>query len=111
MTGIPAAAVAALAAGLDDYRRTTPTEQQTPYAAAERAAEYLASSGWTLHIEDDQTADDQPRRVPVLTVWIDGARTSPAVGDAAATAPPAPGPPEPRTSGSTSPRAYPRSNP
>lgn len=23
----------------------------------------------------------QPRRVPVLTVWIDGARTSPAIGD------------------------------
>lgn len=48
---IPAAAIAALAAGLDDYRRTTPPEQQTPYAAAERAAEYLAGSGWALHID------------------------------------------------------------
>lgn len=24
---------------------------------------------------------DRPRRVLVLTVWIDGARTSPAIGD------------------------------
>lgn len=50
MTAIPAAAVAALAAGLDDYRRTTPVEQQNPRAAAERAAEYLAGSGWAVHI-------------------------------------------------------------
>lgn len=48
---IPAAAVAALAAGLDDYRRTTPADEQTPYEAAERAALYLASSGWAVHID------------------------------------------------------------
>ncbi|MFD0146189.1 MULTISPECIES: hypothetical protein [unclassified Streptomyces] len=45
---IPDAAVAAMAAGLEDYRLTTPDHQQTPHGAAERAAEYLASSGWTV---------------------------------------------------------------
>ncbi len=53
MTGIPAAAVAVIAAALDDYRLTTPADTQTPHGAAERAAEYLASSGWDIRIPLD----------------------------------------------------------
>lgn len=45
---IPAAALATVAAGLDDYRLNTPTDQQTPHGAAERALEYLASDGWAI---------------------------------------------------------------
>jgi len=51
VTGIPAAAVAVIAAAYDDYRTTTPPETQTPRGAATRAVEYLASSGWTIRIE------------------------------------------------------------
>ncbi|MFG3276199.1 hypothetical protein [Streptomyces luteogriseus] len=50
MTGIPAAATAVIAAALDDYRLTTPTDRQTPRGAAERAVEQLLSSGWAIHI-------------------------------------------------------------
>ncbi|MDX5568464.1 hypothetical protein PYK79_41415, partial [Streptomyces sp. ID05-04B] len=50
MTGIPAAAVAVIAAALDDYRLTTPQHSQTPHGAAERAGEYLATSGWGLYV-------------------------------------------------------------
>lgn len=53
MTGIPAAAVAVIAAALDDYRTTTPTDTQTPHGAATRAAEYLLSSGWDIRIPTD----------------------------------------------------------
>ncbi|MCL7377438.1 hypothetical protein [Streptomyces sp. 35G-GA-8] len=56
MTHMPQAAVTTIAAALDDYRLTTPTEQQTPDEAAERVAEYLASSGWGLHITDEPAA-------------------------------------------------------
>ncbi|MEU2180258.1 hypothetical protein [Streptomyces thermolilacinus] len=48
MTRIPPAAIAVIAAAYDDYRLTTPPTEQTPHEAAERAAEYLASSGWGL---------------------------------------------------------------
>lgn len=48
MTGIPPAAVAVIAAALDDYRTTTPPNEQTPHDAAARAAEYLAGSGYTI---------------------------------------------------------------
>ncbi|MDX3314685.1 hypothetical protein P1S61_37660 [Streptomyces sp. ME08-AFT2] len=50
MTAIPPAAIAVMAAALDDYRLTTPAHQQTPRGAAERAAEYLMTSGWGLHV-------------------------------------------------------------
>lgn len=50
MPAIPAAAIAVIAAALDDYRLTTPTHQQHPRGAAERAAEYLMTSGWGLHV-------------------------------------------------------------
>jgi hypothetical protein len=50
VTGIPDAAVAVIAAALDDYRLTTPADQQTPHGAAERAGEYLMSSGWGLYV-------------------------------------------------------------
>lgn len=46
----PPAAVATFTAGLDDYQLTTPTDEQTPRGAAERAVEYLISSGWAVHI-------------------------------------------------------------
>jgi hypothetical protein len=59
VTGIPAAAVAVIAAALDDYRLTTPTNSQNPHGAAERAVEYLATSGWALHIPRD-TNDPDP---------------------------------------------------
>jgi hypothetical protein len=50
MPTIPDAAIAVIAAALDDYRLTTPIGQQNPRGAAERAAEYLLSSGWGLHV-------------------------------------------------------------
>ena len=50
MTTIPAAAIAIIAAAYDDYRLTTPAPTQTPQGAAERAAEYLAGSGWGLYV-------------------------------------------------------------
>lgn len=50
MTAIPDAAIAVIAAALDDYRLTTPQHRQTPRGAAERAAEYLLSGGWGLYV-------------------------------------------------------------
>ncbi|MFI9154532.1 hypothetical protein [Streptomyces sp. NPDC053367] len=55
MTAIPDAAIAVIAAALDDYRLTTPAERQSPRGAAERAAEYLAGSGWGLHVPRNPT--------------------------------------------------------
>lgn len=46
----PPAAVAAFAAGLDEYRLVTPYEQQTPDEAALFAAEALVTAGWAVHI-------------------------------------------------------------
>ena len=46
-----------IAAALDDYRLTTPADQQTPHGAAERAGEYLATSGWGLYVPRDTTTD------------------------------------------------------
>jgi hypothetical protein len=51
---MPPAAIAVIAAALDDYRLTTPTHAQTPHGAAERAAEYLATSGWGLYVPRSQ---------------------------------------------------------
>lgn len=45
---ISAAAIAVIEAALDDYRLTTPPDQQTPAGAADRAAEYLLSSGYAI---------------------------------------------------------------
>ena len=50
MNPFPPAAIAALAAGLDEYRLTTPPDEQTPAEAALHAAEQLVSSGWAVHI-------------------------------------------------------------
>jgi hypothetical protein len=62
VTGIPAAAVAVIAAALDDYRLTTPAAVQTPHGAAQRAAEYLASSGWAINIpRNHQPPQPAPR--------------------------------------------------
>ncbi|TRV72567.1 hypothetical protein FKN01_29710 [Streptomyces sp. 130] len=70
MTGprpFPPAAVAALAAGLDDYRLTTPAHQQTPAEAARRAAEYLVSAGWAVHIPPRAVPSGPRRPCPVCT--------------------------------------------
>ncbi|MGW5616231.1 hypothetical protein [Streptomyces sp. NPDC003877] len=67
MTAMPAAAIAVIAAALDDYRLTTPTHRQTPRGAAERAAEYLLSSGWGLYVPGSE-ATRQRVRCPHCTV-------------------------------------------
>ncbi|WP_371612903.1 hypothetical protein [Streptomyces clavifer] len=48
----PPAAVDALAHGLEHYRLTTPTDQQTPADAAITAAEYLVTLGYTIHLPE-----------------------------------------------------------
>lgn len=45
---IPAAAIAIITAALDDYRLTTPPDQQTPAGAADRTAEYLLTAGYDI---------------------------------------------------------------
>ncbi|MER5750667.1 hypothetical protein [Streptomyces sp. NPDC002088] len=68
MTTIPAAAIAVIAAALDDYRLATPTHQQTPRAAAERAAEYLMTSGWGLHVPRPEPQPRTRAACPACTV-------------------------------------------
>lgn len=69
MTAIPAAAIAVIAAALDDYRLTTPAAIQTPRGAAERAAEYLISSGWGLYVpRGHQPQPRQRAACPACTV-------------------------------------------
>lgn len=46
----PPAAVAAFAAGLDEYRLVTPYEQQTSQGGAKYAASALLSAGWEVRI-------------------------------------------------------------
>jgi hypothetical protein len=46
----PPAALAVMAAGLDDYRLTTPPDEQNPAEAAHYAAEQFVASGWAVHI-------------------------------------------------------------
>lgn len=62
----PPAAIAALAAGLDEYRLTTPPDEQTPHEAAVTAAEHLVSSGWAVHIPGTNRTGSR-RRCPVCT--------------------------------------------
>ena len=68
MPTIPDAVIAVIAAALDDYRLTTPTTQQTPHGAAERAAEYLLSSGWGLYVPHSSTAPAARAACPACTV-------------------------------------------
>lgn len=68
MTTIPPAAIAVIAAALDDYRLSTPASVQTPHGAAERAAEYLLSSGWGLHIPRSQPQPRARAACPACTV-------------------------------------------
>lgn len=56
MNPIPDAALAVIAAALDDYRQTTPPDTQTPHGAAQRAGEHLIGSGWRI----TPTPDDPP---------------------------------------------------
>ncbi|MFJ2374999.1 hypothetical protein ACIOZL_19650 [Streptomyces sp. NPDC087769] len=48
MIPIPPAAVVVMCAGADDYRITTPAEQQTPEGLVDRIGEYLLSSGYAI---------------------------------------------------------------
>lgn len=48
MIVLPDAALATIEAALDDYRMTTPVDEQTPHGATTRIGEYLAASGWQL---------------------------------------------------------------
>ncbi|MEV8354648.1 hypothetical protein ACFVTT_35395 [Streptomyces niveus] len=57
MTAIPGAALAVLAAAYDDYRLITPPEQQTPAGAADYAAQYLLSSGYTIRPDLEPVRD------------------------------------------------------
>jgi hypothetical protein len=68
VTAIPDAAVAVIAAALDDYRLTTPARIQTPRGAAERAAEYLISSGWGLYVPRTQPQPRARAQCPACTV-------------------------------------------
>lgn len=47
-TPIPPAALAVIAAALDDYRMLTPPDLTTPHGAAEQIAQYLLSSGYRI---------------------------------------------------------------
>ncbi|WP_424863076.1 hypothetical protein [Streptomyces sp. MMS24-I29] len=42
-------------AGADEYRTTTPTDQQTPEGLVDRIGEYLTSSGWTVRPDPGET--------------------------------------------------------
>lgn len=68
MTSIPDAAIAVIAAALDDYRLTTPAREQTPHGAAHRAAEYLISSGWGLYIPRTEPRPRARAACPACTV-------------------------------------------
>jgi hypothetical protein len=68
VTAIPDAAVAVIAAALDDYRLTTAPSERTPRGAAERAAEYLLGSGWGLYVPRTQTAPRRRAQCPACTV-------------------------------------------
>jgi len=68
VTPIPDAAIAVIAAALDDYRLTTPPGQRTPRGAAERAAEYLITSGWGLCIPRTQPQPRTRAACPACTV-------------------------------------------
>jgi hypothetical protein len=56
MTPIPPAAHAIIAAALDDYRLTVPTDRQTPDGAADRIGEYLLTSGYAIRPDLTETA-------------------------------------------------------
>jgi hypothetical protein len=71
MPAIPDAAIAVIAAALDDYRITTPASRQNPRGAAEQAAEYLMSFGWGLHVprgNEPQPPSRDRARCPHCTV-------------------------------------------
>ena len=66
MNPTPPAAVAVITAALDDYRLTTPPEQQTPDGAARRIAEYLRGSGYAI-TPQPSTGEPAPRPCPTPT--------------------------------------------
>ncbi|MFD9930171.1 hypothetical protein ACFWZK_29040 [[Kitasatospora] papulosa] len=48
MNPFPPAASAIINAAIDDYRLTTPPEQQTPADLTDRIGQYLLSSGYLI---------------------------------------------------------------
>lgn len=48
MSPFPPAAIAVIAAAIDDYRLITPPEQQTPADLTDRIGQYLLSSGYLI---------------------------------------------------------------
>ncbi|MEU0133371.1 hypothetical protein ABZ172_04920 [Streptomyces sp. NPDC006296] len=48
MNPFPPAASAIINAAIDDYRLTTPPDQQTPAALTDRIGQYLLSSGYVI---------------------------------------------------------------
>lgn len=66
MNPFPPAALAAFAAGLDEYRLIAPDNEQTPRGAAEHAAATLLASGWAVHIPNQKRTGTR-RPCPVCT--------------------------------------------
>lgn len=58
-TGIPPAAIAEMAAALEDYHRTIPAYRQTTRGAAEFTAHYLTANGWDIQVPRE--AQPRPR--------------------------------------------------
>lgn len=58
MTPIPKAARTVMLAGADDYRITTPPEEQTTAGCVDRIEEYLLGSGWVIRpdLTDEEAA-------------------------------------------------------
>ena len=48
MNAFPSAARAVIEAAIDDYRLTTPPDQQTPADLTDRIGQYLLSSGYLI---------------------------------------------------------------
>jgi len=48
MNPFPPGAIAVINAAIDDYRLTTPPEQQTPADLTDRIGQYLLSSGYLI---------------------------------------------------------------
>lgn len=54
MNPMPLAAVAVIASAIDEYRLTTPPNEATPTGQADRIAEHLLSSGWTIQPQPEE---------------------------------------------------------
>lgn len=48
MNPIPPAARTVMLAGVDEYRLTTPTDEQTPDGLVDRVEQWLLDDGWAI---------------------------------------------------------------